>query len=131
MMYDLVQAYKKSGRKLTLSTAVFGNPDEAIRLKSQNWLLWCKNGWLDCIFPMAYLNDAEDVYKEIKYMVDNYGSVPNISGIAPMYNHLPVIESTKQVEACRAAGASGIAFFETKAFMDLQIEKLKMGVFRE
>lgn len=131
MMYDLVQNYKKSGRKLVLTTAVFGNPDEAIRLKSQNWLLWCKNGWLDAIFPMAYLNDAEDVYKEIKYMVDNYGNIPNISGICPMYSHLPVIETTKQVEACRAAGAKGIAFFETRTFTDEQIEKLKIGVFRE
>ena len=131
MMYDLVQAYKRSGRKLTLSTAVFGNPDEALRLKSQNWLLWCKNGWLDCIYPMAYLNDAGDVYNEIKYMVDNYGNVPNISGICPMYHHLPVIETTKQVEACRAAGAAGVAFFETKTFTDEQIEKLKLGVFRE
>lgn len=130
MMVDLVRSYKDSGRKLTLSTAVFGNPDEAIRLKSQNWLLWCENGWLDCIFPMAYLSDAEDVYKEIKYMVDHYGNIPNISGLSPMYGHLPVIESTKQVEACRAAGASGVAFFETRSFTDLQIEKLKLGVFR-
>lgn len=131
MMYNLVQDYKHSGRNLTLSTAVFGNPDEAIRLKSQNWLLWCKNGWLDCIYPMAYLNDAEDVYKEIKYMVDNYGTIPNISGISPMYSHLPIIETTKQVEACRAAGANGVAFFETKAFTDEQIEMLKLGVFRK
>lgn len=131
MMVDLVQSYKKSDRKLTLSTAVFGDPEEAIRLKSQDWRTWCKNGWLDWIFPMAYLNDAGDVYKEIKYIVDNYGNVPNISGIAPMYNHLNILESTKQVEACREAGARGVAFFATQHFTDEQIGKLKMGVFRE
>ncbi len=131
MMYDLVQSYKKSGRSLTLSTAVFGNPDEALRLKSQNWRLWCEEGWLDCIYPMAYLNDAGDVYNEIKYMVDNYGSIPNISGIAPTFMHLPVIETTKQVEACRAAGAAGVAFFSTGTFTDEQCDKLKIGVFRE
>lgn len=131
MMVDLVQSYKKKGRKLMLSTAVFGNPDEAVRLKSQNWQLWCKNGWLDAIFPMAYLHDAGDVYNEIKYMVDNYGNIPNISGLSPMYSHLPVIESTKQVEACRAAGAKGVAFFCAANLTDEQIEKLKIGVFRE
>ena len=131
MMYDLAQSYKKRGRKLMLSTAVFGNPDEALRLKSQNWQLWCQNGWLDAIFPMAYLPDAGDVYREVKYMVDNFGNIPNISGISPMYSRLPVIESTKQVEACRAAGAKGVAFFCAANLTDEQIEKLKIGVFRE
>lgn len=128
---DMVNEYKAKGRKLALTSAVFGDPDEAIRLKCQDWQKWVKNGWLDMIFPMAYLNDADDVYKEIKYMVDNYGESPNISGISPMYSHLPVIESTKQVEACRRAGASGVAFFETLALTDVQIDKLKKGVFRD
>lgn len=129
-MVELIGTYKAKGRDIKLSTAVFGNPDEAIRLKCQNWLYWTKQGWLDYIFPMAYLNDAEDVEKEIRYMVENYGEVPNVSGLSPMYGHLPVIESTKQVEACRRAGAAGVAFFETKALTDLQTEKLKKGVFR-
>lgn len=128
---DLVNGYKSGGRNVILSTAVFGNPDEAFKLKCQNWRLWVENGWLDYIFPMAYLNHAEDVEKEIRYMVENYGKAPNISGIAPMYHHLPVIESTKQVEACRRAGAVGVAFFETRALTDMQIDKLKKGVFRQ
>ncbi|MDD4421879.1 MAG: family 10 glycosylhydrolase, partial [Eubacteriales bacterium] len=131
MMYDLIREYKNNGRELVLSTAVFGDPEAAIKLKSQDWRLWCKKGWLDWIFPMAYLSDAGDVYKEVKYMVDNYRNVPNISGIAPMYNKLNVIESTKQVEACRDAGASGVAFFAAHNLTDEQIDKLKTGVFRE
>ncbi len=131
MMYDLINSYKEAGRDLVLSMAVFGDPEEALRLKSQDWRLWCDNGWLDQIYPMAYLNYAGDVYNEIKHMVDNYGHIPNISGIAPMFMRLPVIESTKQVEACRAAGAVGVSFFATDHFSDLQIEKLKTGVFRK
>ncbi len=128
---DMIAGFKAAGRDIKLSTAVFGNPDEAIRLKCQNWLYWTKQGWLDYIFPMAYLSDAGDVEKEIRHMVENYGEVPNVSGLSPMYGRLPVIESTKQVEACRRAGAAGVAFFETKALTDLQIDKLKKGVFRE
>lgn len=129
-VYDLIGEYRKNGREIQLTTAVFGNPDEAIRLKCQDWRYWVKQGWLDAIFPMAYLNDAEDVGSEVAYMVKNYGEAPNISGIAPMYNHLPVIESTKQVEECRKAGASGVAFFATSSCTDEQLERLKIGVFR-
>ncbi len=128
---NLILEYRANGRDIELSTAVFGDPDEAIRLKCQNWCYWVKQGWLDAIYPMAYLNDAVDVGNEVAYMVQNYGEAPNISGIAPMYHHLPTIESTKQVEECRRAGAKGVAFFCAGSCTEEQLEKLKLGVFRE
>ncbi len=128
---NLILEYRKNGRSIELSTAVFGNPDEAIRLKCQNWQYWVKQGWLDAIYPMAYLNDAEDVGREVGYMVEHYGESPNISGISPMYDKLPVIESTKQVEECRKVGAKGVAFFCADSCTDIQLEKLKIGVFRD
>jgi hypothetical protein len=48
-----------------------------------------------------------------------------------MYNKLPMIESTKQVEECRKAGAVGVAFFCAGSCNDIQLEKLKIGVFRD
>ena len=127
----LILEYRANGRYIELSTAVFGDPNEAINLKCQDWRYWVKQGWLDAIYPMAYLNDAEDVGREVGYMVKNYGEAPNISGISPMYSKLPVIESTKQVEECRKAGAVGVAFFCAGSCTDIQLEKLKIGVFRD
>ena len=129
-VHSLIMEYRANGRDIELSTAVFGDPVEAIKLKCQNWQYWVKQGWLDAIYPMAYLNDAVDVGNEVAYMVKNYGEAPNISGISPMFNHLPTIESTKQVEECRRAGAIGVAFFATHNCTDEQMEKLKIGVFR-
>lgn len=128
---DLILEYRANGRNIELSTAVFGDPVEAINLKCQNWQYWVKQGWLDAIYPMAYLNVAEDVGAEVRYMVEKYGEAPNISGISPMYNKLPVIESTKQVEECRKAGAIGVAFFCAGNCTEEQLQKLKIGVFRE
>lgn len=130
-VHDMIMDYRAKGRNIQLSTAVFGDPEEAIRLKCQDWRFWVKQGWLDAIFPMAYLNSAEDVGREVGYMVREYGEAPNISGISPMYNHLPTIESTRQVEECRKAGATGVAFFATHNCSDEQLEKLRIGVFRE
>ncbi|MBP5231088.1 MAG: family 10 glycosylhydrolase, partial [Clostridia bacterium] len=127
---ELILEYRAAGRHIELSTAVFGVPGDAIRLKCQDWGTWVKNGWLDAIYPMAYLNDAEDVGEEVRNMVVHYGESPNISGLAPMYNHLPYIETTKQVEECRKAGAKGVAFFCAGSFDEEQLKKLKIGVFR-
>lgn len=130
-MVQLVRSYRQSGREVLMSAAVFGNPHEAVVLKCQNWLYWLENGWFDFISPMAYLQEASDVGNEVAYMVQNYGRVPNYAGISPMYSHLPAVESTKQVEACREAGAKGILFFETQSCTDPQIELLSAGVFRD
>lgn len=130
-VHGMIMDYRASGRNIQLSTAVFGDPEEAIRLKCQDWRFWVKQGWLDAIYPMAYLNSAEDVGREVGYMVKEYGEAPNISGISPMYNLLPTIESTRQVEECRKAGAAGVAFFATHSCTDEQLEKLRIGVFRE
>ena len=129
-VHSLIMEYRANGRNIELSTAVFGDPVEAIKLKCQNWQYWVKQNWLDAIYPMAYLSDAEDVGNEVRYMVEKYGEAPNISGISPMFNKLPVIESTKQVEECRKAGAVGVAFFCASNCTDIQLEKLKIGVFR-
>lgn len=130
-MVKLVRSYRERGREVLMSAAVFGNPHEAVVLKCQNWLYWLQNGWFDFISPMAYLQEAGDVRNEVAYMVQNYGSVPNYAGISPMYSGLPAVESTKQVEACREAGAKGVLFFATDSCTDEQIKLLKAGVFRD
>ncbi len=127
----LVDEYKKSGRDICLSTAVFGDPVAALYSKSQDWQNWIEQGWLDAIYPMAYYSDACEVEKEVAAMVQKYASVPNISGIAPMYTKLPIVETTKQVEACRRAGAKGVAFFAAGNCRDEELETLKIGVYRK
>ena len=130
-VYELIQEYRKHGRYICLSTAVVGDPQEALLTKCQDWGHWLEQGWLDAIYPMAYYNDAAEVEKEIEYMVNHYENIPNISGISPMYNKLPLIETTKQVEACRRAGAKGIAMFSAGCCSDEELEKLKIGVYRK
>ncbi len=130
MIHSLISQYRAKGRNIQLSTAVIGNPEDAIHKKCQDWRFWVEQGWLDAIYPMAYYNDADEVLKEITFMVENYKNTPNISGIAPLYNKLPNIEATKQVEACRKGGAKGISFFAAESFSDECLETLEIGVFR-
>lgn len=121
---------EKDGRHIEMSTAIFGERHKAIMFKCQDWCTWADNGWLDFVSPMAYFADPEDIYKEVAHMVEHYGKAPNVAGISPMYNRMPIVETTKQVEACRRAGASGVAFFEATACTDKQIEVLTNGAFR-
>ncbi len=130
-VHSLIKEYENKGRRIQLTTAVIGNPTDAIHKKCQDWGYWVQSGWLDSIYPMAYYNDATEVFSEVSHMVANYGEAPNISGISPLYNNLPNIEVTKQIEACRKAGAKGVAVFDTRSFNDECLQALKNGVFRK
>ncbi|OGO90429.1 MAG: hypothetical protein A2Y17_12770 [Clostridiales bacterium GWF2_38_85] len=121
---------KRTGRRVYLSTAVFGDPDIALKHKCQNWQFWMSNNWLDFISPMAYYEDSDEVRKEVKNMVDRYPNIPNYAGIAPMYHHMPSIDSTRQIVATRDAGAKGVVFFATNALSGEQAELLKAGPFK-
>lgn len=127
----MVDEFNKSGRNIELSTAIFGERHKAIMFKCQDWCTWADRDWLDFVSPMAYFADPEDIRKEVQHMVENYGKAPNVAGISPMYNRMPIIETTRQVEACREAGAKGVAFFEATACTDKQIEVLTNGAFRK
>ena len=47
---------QKPGVKI--SAAVFSNPETAPNMVAQDWLDWCRKGYLDFVCPMNYLNSA-------------------------------------------------------------------------
>jgi len=121
---------KGTNADIQISTAVFPDMEHAKTAKSQNWAEWIEKGYLDFISPMAYLDFPDAVKSDVKFMVDNYGQVSNYAGICPMFHKLRPIESAKQVEAVRQAGAKGVVFFDSKDFTTEQIHALVEGPFR-
>ena len=47
---------QKPGVKI--SAAVFSNPETAPNMVAQDWIDWCRKGYLDFVCPMNYLNSA-------------------------------------------------------------------------
>lgn len=121
---------KKSGRRIYISTAVIGHADDAMRTKCQDWPLWLSEGWLDFISPMAYYEDNSEVEREVASMVNRFPEIPNYAGIAPMFNHMPPIDSTRQIVASRNAKAKGVVFFATDSLDETQAKLLKIGAFK-
>lgn len=121
---------KKNGKRIYISTAVIGHAEDAMRTKCQDWPLWLAEGWLDFISPMAYYEDNSEVEKEVASMVDRFPEIPNYAGIAPMFNHMPPIDSTRQIVASRNAKAKGVVFFATDSLDETQAKLLKIGAFK-
>ncbi len=105
---------------LTLSTAIFANPQEAINKKMQNWPLWVENGWIDVTAPMAYFRDTQTVVGNVESMVEKVNGIAlNYAGIAPSFMGLPTRTNAEQTRAAQLGQAQGSAIFASQFVLGL------------
>ena len=121
----------KLPNEIILSTSVFASLEESYNSKKQDWKTWFANGWIDIATPMAYYNDAVDVQKRVKDMINMAGNnCVYYTGIASSYSGLPAWQNKEHIEASYIAGAQGYVVFCSTQIVghnDVQIA-LKNGV---
>jgi len=80
----------------------------------QDWVLWCRSGWLDFVCPMDY--NASDATFEtwVSNQVGRVGGrIPVYSGIGQFI--IPDDQVVDQMEISRACGADGVILFNMGA----------------
>ncbi|MDO5579854.1 MAG: family 10 glycosylhydrolase [Planctomycetia bacterium] len=111
-----------------ISAAVFSGYPGTLTSVAQDWVLWCKKGYLDFVCPMNYTDDPNQykqlVEKQISFLE---GSVPMYSGIGAT---VPVALSpdkyAAQIEISRKGGAKGICMFDlSKSTMKFLVPAFK------
>lgn len=128
----LVRATAEESRKIKphvkISAAVFlsypGCRDEI----GQDWVLWCKEGWLDFVCPMNYLESntafESTVAREVGFVG---GAVPLYSGIGAFI--IPDDRVVAQVGIAREQGADGFIIFNMgESLANITFPKLARGV---
>lgn len=66
------------------SQAIFSDDHGALIKKSQDWLTWVENGWIDTNMPMAYFGNAELVNDDVAKTIGFFGSKTQlVTGISP------------------------------------------------
>jgi uncharacterized lipoprotein YddW (UPF0748 family) len=130
---------------MTLSIAIFGNVNNAIVEKMQDWKSWIDDGYIEIIMPMAYYQSSLTVANEVGNLVNLVGNNAfSYAGIAPSYMGFNEHLNTTQIQASLSRGAQGTAFFASQFYMfsrndypsnqksyALEIQQvLKDGVFR-
>jgi len=116
---------------LKISVDVFPDPEEALKMKFQNWLDWCHKNYVDVVCPMIYTTDINTVAKsitKIKELIPK--NIKVYAGLAPFLN-IPPISLLYQIRNAQDSGADGIVFFSLNNMNDEYLEMLKYGPFRE
>ncbi len=103
---------------IQLSTAVFGNPEHALKQKMQDWKRWVDQGWISFIVPMAYYKSKETIFQEISRMRSLIQTIPIYAGLAPGFMGLSIQDELDSIQAAYDAGSEGIVLFATQNYLD-------------
>ena len=97
---------------LKISTAVYGNWENARTAVAQDARLWAENGWVDFLCPMNYEAKLEDFRRWTAQQTAAVGHLlPIYAGIGVWL--LPDAAScVQQIQAARQLGAAGYIFFQ-------------------
>ncbi len=132
----LVEATAKAVRRIKphckISAAVFNSYPACRDSVGQDWVLWCRKGWLDFVCPMNYIRDDAAFARRVREQV------ALVNGAVPLYSGLGVLlrwtktpeEVIRQIELARAAGAAGVILFNYSDRLPADLfPKLAAGVF--
>jgi len=129
---ELKDALRGLGRPVKISAAVFPSADEAKVLIGQDWRAWAKDGLVDMICPMLYINDAGLFEKFARRAMETgHGAglvCPGI-GIGTSHNQNTPEGMLREMEISERLGADGVIFFSSSSLAPdfLKILELTRG----
>lgn len=105
-IYTGVKARKPD---VLVSAAVFGNDEDALRRRFQEWKLWLERGLLDVVCPMAYTVDVE-VWKRQIAIARGFAFGRDVWAGIGAFRQSP--ENTiEKIELARRMGVEGFVLF--------------------
>ncbi|MEN6641776.1 MAG: family 10 glycosylhydrolase [Armatimonadia bacterium] len=110
----LVRTVSERARKLKpglkISAAVFWNYPQTKYTVGQDWVLWCKQHYLDFVCPMSYTdNDAWFAAQVSNHVNAAASAIPVYSGIGAW--QIPDDQTVGQIEIARGLGADGFVLW--------------------
>ncbi len=113
---DISAAIREIKPEVMITAAVFAqDPEQAKRGVGQDWLRWCKEGLLDALCPMSYVQDASAYEQTVEMILEAVdGAVPVYAGIG-LRSSSGVMrypeELAVKLNILRRLGAPGFAMF--------------------
>jgi uncharacterized lipoprotein YddW (UPF0748 family) len=102
--------------KVRISAAVFPQWTGHRDWIGQDWVFWCRQGYLDLVFPMNYTPDTAKLRADLRTQLGWVGHVPLISGIGYSTLDLPdPFKAVEQIEAVREEGVPGFCIFQYRS----------------
>jgi uncharacterized lipoprotein YddW (UPF0748 family) len=126
---ELKETLKNSKRKISISAAVFPDPDNAKVLIGQDWARWAEEGLVEMLCPMFYTNNQgffEKYTKRAAEIAKGHCQMCTGIGIGTSHNQNTPDGMIKQLKTSEAQGANGVIFFSSSSLTKEFLEKLAL-----
>ena len=132
---EVYHGIKQVNENANLSIAIYGDLNDAIEEKMQDWKHWIDSGWIEIIIPMAYYHNTDAVGTEIKRLMDIVGGRAfTYGGLATSYMGYNDHCNTLQIEQVFNSGTQGSSLFTSQFFLGKHNEFvqniLRQGIWR-
>ena len=117
-----------------ISAAVFGNPATDADTIGQDWPAWCREGLLDFVCPMDYVESAAMFKSQVRMQMDAVGKTrlyPGIGLSCWKNDGEDAVRLAKQIQAVRDLGLDGFTVFSLNRRAEPVLPLMRKGVTRE
>ncbi len=117
-----------------ISAAVFRNPATDADTIGQDWPAWCREGLLDFVCPMDYVESAAMFKSQVRMQMDAVGKAKLYPGIGLSCwtnDGEDAVRLAKQIQAVRDLGLDGFTVFSLNRRAEPVLPLMRLGVTKE
>lgn len=127
---ETAERVRREAPGVKISAAVFGDIASARDEYGQDWVRWCREGWLDFVCPMDYKQTTEEYVTYVRAQRKAIGDFPMYPGIGLSCFADPEMdlgETARQIDALRRLGEKGYTIFDFDRRAETMLRDLKIG----
>ena len=128
---DIAKHVRAEAPGVRISAAVTGDPSRAVVERGQDWVGWCRNGWLDFACPMNYTESPCDFAGRIAQQRELVGAKRLMPGIGLTCwgdSARDAFTLSCHIESARTAGLGGFVVFSLAPRAIESMTPLRMAV---
>lgn len=126
------EAVHKLDRKVEISAAVLRSAEVDAWQVAQDWRQWCREGWVDFVCPMDYIESSMMFRSAVASQKQDVGRTRlyPIIGVSCWQNPRDAINLVEQIKAVRETGLDGFIIFNYDVRIEKALPLLHLGLTR-
>ena len=127
---------RKAKAKVEISAAVFPNFEGTADTVGQDWLGWCREGWLDFVCPMDYIRKPRAFAVRVAAQRDALKGLrtklyPGLAIECSHFHRVGAIVPAREIMSVREAGLDGFVVFHLGEYAKSVLPELRQGPLKE
>ena len=132
----VAEKVKKARPETEISAAVFRNPDESGDSVGQDWVSWCRAGWLDFACPMNYFERPSRFAAAVRSQQEALKGLrtklyPGLALSCSEYGDLGALAAAQEIVKVREAGLGGFTVFNLDKHAERILPELRKGPLKD